>query len=96
MLRDEQSRARLLLMLVAVLLGINLVSLSTLPPSVPKVLTGTLVILSGLGLWLSGLGWGLLLERNGEPSPTGRTSNSQGVSQSHPTTKHGSSSLLEG
>jgi hypothetical protein len=52
-----------------------------------KALTGTQVTLFGGALWLSGLLVGLWLERNGEPSPIGRTSNSLADSPSRPMTK---------
>ena len=88
MTKDAPLPERLLLTLGPGILGISLVLLVMLPPSLLKGLTGTQAILYGSGLFLLGMVLGWWRGVSGEPSQTGHTSNSQVDFLSHRTTKH--------
>jgi len=85
--KDGQQRVRLSPTLPQAVAGTISVLLWMLCLLLLKDLTGISRILCGIGLWLSGAAWGLWLGVSGERSLTGPTSNSQGVSQFHQTTK---------
>lgn len=93
--KGERLREPPLLGLLLVLAGTILVSPSTLCHLPLSDQIGILLILFGIVSFLVAFLLDLFQARSGEPSPTGPTSNSQGASPSPPTTRHGSSSLLE-
>src|ERR1700685_4057224 len=80
MQRVERLRAVLSLGLLPDLVGIILVSLSMSSHSLPQAQIGIFLILIGFVSSLSALLSVSWLEQSGEPSQTGRTSNSQGGS----------------